>query len=91
MPKISEQTLAAIQWLANKANERSSLYGYLMLCGGAYAQSHQGVIAQAVAITSATAGFVSIALSDTTIKAWLTGQKVDVPTPTVPPNQAKQP
>lgn len=89
--KIRPQTLAAIQWLANKANERSSLYGYLMLCGGAYAKTHQGVIAQAVAITSATAGFISIALSDATIKTWLTGQEGEIPPPTVPADQTKQP
>jgi len=85
---ISPQALAAIQWLLNKINERSSLYGYLLLCGGAWAQSHQGEVAHIAAIISATAGFVSIALSDTQIRAWLTEQKPAEPIkPTLPPNQ----
>lgn len=86
--KISPQALAAIQWLLNKVNERSSLYGYLLLCGGAWAQTHQSELAHYAAIASATAGFISIALSDVQIKAWLTGQKSAEPIkPTLPPNQ----
>lgn len=73
--KISSTTLAVIQWFLNKINERSSLYGYLLLCGGAWAQQHQSELAHYVAIVSATAGFISIALSDAQIKAWVTGQK----------------
>ena len=85
---ISPQALAAIQWILNKINERSSLYGYLLLCGGAWAQSHQGEVAHIAAVVQVTAGFVSIALSDTQIRAWLTGQKSAEPIkPTLPPNQ----
>lgn len=84
--KISPQTLASLRRILTKLNEKSSVYGYLMLFAGYFAKQYQGDIANVAAIISATAGIVLFILSDAEVKAWLTGQKPSEPKPpTVPP------
>jgi hypothetical protein len=73
--KLSPQTVALLQSVFTKLNEKSSVYGYLMLFGSFFADQYQGDIAKLSAIISATAGIVLFALSDAQIRAWLTGQK----------------
>ncbi|MFZ0872164.1 MAG: hypothetical protein WAM90_15745 [Rhodanobacter sp.] len=79
-------TLAFIQRLLAKLNEKSSVYGYAMLFAGAFAEKYQGAFAQGAAMVSATAGIALFVLSDAQVKAWLTGHKPDSQIrPTVPP------
>lgn len=88
--KISPQTLALIQRLLAKLNEKSSVYGYAMVFAGLFASKYQGIFANAAAVTSATAGIVLFILSDPQVRALLTGEKPSDPAPpTVPPPQAK--
>jgi hypothetical protein len=79
-------TLAFIQRLLAKLNEKSSVYGYAMIFAGAFAEKYQGAFAKGSAIVSATAGIVLFLLSDDQVRSWLTGQQPDdKPRPTVPP------
>lgn len=87
--KISPQTLAFVQRVAAKLNEKSSVYGYAMVFAGQFlAAKYQTDISKAVGVISATAGIVLWLLSDEQVRYLLTGQKPSAPTtPTVPPNQ----
>jgi hypothetical protein len=87
--KISPQTLAFIQRIAAKLNEKSSVYGYAMIFAGLFASKYQNDFAIAAGITSATAGIVLWFLSDTQVRALLTGQPAELPKPSVPPSQDK--
>lgn len=78
-------TLAILQLIAGKLNEKSSVYAYLMLFGGFYAQQHQGEFAHWAAVVSGVAGIVLFLLNDATVRQALTGQKPAAPaSPTVP-------
>lgn len=88
--KISPQTLALVQRIATKLNEKSSVYGYTMLMAGLFAEKYQSDFAKAAAIISAGAGLVLFFLSDPQVRYLLTGQKaIQVPPVSVP--QDKQP
>lgn len=83
---MKQATLTLLQTCLTKLNEKSSVYGYLMLLAGVFAKQYQGDVAQAAAIISATAGIVLFVLSDAQVRIWLTGIKpTDTPPPTVPP------
>lgn len=77
-------TVALLQLIAGKLNEKSSVYGYLMLFGGFYAQQHQGEFAHWAAVVSGVAGITLFLLNDATVRQVLTGQKPDPKPPTVP-------
>jgi hypothetical protein len=84
---ISPQTLALVQRVAAKLNEKSSVYGYAMVFAGQFlAAKYQGEVAKAVSIVSATAGIVLWLLNDAQVRYLLTGQKpAQIDPPTVPP------
>lgn len=77
-------TVAVLQLIAGKLNEKSSVYAYLMLFGGFYAQQHEGEFAHWAAVVSGAAGIVLFLLNDATVRQMLTGQKPQPPAPTVP-------
>ena len=77
-------TVVLLESIAGKLNEKSSVYGYLMLFGGFYAQQHQGEFAHWAAMVSGVAGIVLFLLNDATVRQVLTGQKPAIPPPTVP-------
>lgn len=87
--KISPQTLALVQRIAAKLNEKSSVWAYLIAFAGQFlAAKYQADIRMAISIASMTAGIVLWLLSDEQVRYLLTGQKqVEPKTPTVPPNQ----
>ena len=77
-------TVAVLQLIAGKLNEKSSVYAYLMLFGGFYAQQHEGELAHWAAMVSGVSGIVLFLLNDATVRQMLTGQKPQPPAPTVP-------
>ena len=81
---MKTETVAFLQLIAGKLNEKSSVYAYLMLFGGYYAQQHQGEFAHWAAVVSAAAGIMLFLLNDATVRQMLTGQKPAAPAPTVP-------
>lgn len=81
---MKPSTVAILQLVAGKLNEKSSVYAYLVLFGGFYAQQHQGEFAHLAAVVSGVAGIVLFLLNDATVRQMLTGQKPQPPTPTVP-------
>ena len=88
--KISPQTLAFLQRVAAKLNEKSSVYGYAMAFAGLFASKYQTDFAKAAGVISMTAGVVLWLLSDAQVRALLTGQKTTpLPTVSVPPPQDK--
>ncbi|MFC4526398.1 hypothetical protein ISN76_13000 [Dyella halodurans] len=85
--KMSPQTLAFLQRVLTKLNEKSSVYGYLMLFASYLAVQHRGDLANIASIVSATSGIGLFILSDAQVRAWLTGEKPSLPPPTVPEDQ----
>jgi len=84
--KISPQTLAFIQRVATKLNEKSSVYGYVALVTSVVFKQWASQAGNIAAIISATSGIVLFVLSDAQIQAWITGQKpTDQQPPTAPP------
>lgn len=87
--KISPETLAFLQRVAAKLNEKSTVYGYVAFATTIVFKQWASQAGDIAAIVSATAGFVLCALKDEQIRYWLTGQKPNLPPPTVPPSQPK--
>lgn len=84
MTIMSPSTLALLQRVMAKLNQKSSVYGYAMLFASAFASKYQGNFATAAALISAGAGVVLFFLNDPQVRFLLTGQKPAPPAPTVP-------
>ncbi|MGH8158382.1 MAG: hypothetical protein ACREPQ_09690 [Rhodanobacter sp.] len=83
---MKPDTLAFLQRILAKLNQKSSVYAYAMVFASAFASKYQGTFATAAALISAGAGIVLFILNDAQVRAWLTGQTPDAPkSPTVPP------
>jgi len=81
---VKPATVALLQSIAGKLNEKSSVYGYLMLFGGFYAQQHEGELAHWAAVVSGVSGIVLFLLDDPQVRFVLTGKLPDAPkAPTV--------
>lgn len=75
MMKISPQTLAFLQRVAAKLNEKSSVYSYAMIFAGLFASKYQGDFTRGAEFVSAGASIALFFLSDPQVRYLLTGQK----------------
>jgi hypothetical protein len=83
---MKAETLAFLQRLLAKLNEKSTVYAYAMMFASAFAAKYQGWFATAATVIPALAAIPLFFLNDAQVRAWLTGQKpAEPPHPTVPP------
>ncbi|MFK2876909.1 dynein light chain family protein [Rhodanobacter hydrolyticus] len=82
---MKPETLALLQRLLAKLNEKSSVYGYVALVTSVLCKQWANEAGSIAAIISASAGIALVILSDPQVRFLLTGQKPPAQTaPTVP-------
>jgi hypothetical protein len=83
--KLSPSSVAFLERVAGKLNEKSSVYAYAMAFAGMFATKYQGLFARGASIVSLMAGVALWLLSDPQVRFLLTGKQPDEPkSPTVP-------
>lgn len=75
MFKISQGTYAFLLKLLNRANEKSTVYGYAMCLASLFASKYQGDFAMGAQIASGAVAVALFFLNDAQVRYLLTGQK----------------
>ena len=88
--KISEGAYALLLKCLNKANEKSTVYGYAMCLASLFASKYEGDFAMGAQIVSGAVAVILFFLNDAQVRFVLTGQKTADPIkPTLPADQPK--